>query len=1768
MKSFAVIVSLLCIFCLHAHAVEQSSFNGSFEAMQGTLPANWRIEQGPPSSLTVNAKIAAHGNQSLQLSSWTEAERVVARTIEPLRLEPNARYRFSMRWRILESGLEIGQSFQAWVRFTGRDGRRLKVDPKLARLFSGGMTKPMSHFRSGETTFTVPEHAEQAHIEIRLQKSHPERIFTGTILFDDIQIQRLSEPADYALPKESLAFDFVIEEGEAARGFAPVPFDRDFAQSKDYGWTTPPKRSKVYEYNYPNYPTRLYGQGAERATFACRIAPGRYAVSLFTGRYWRNDILETNHRVSVNGEPVVNENRSLDELMDTEYFRHVQATLVTHDDLERKGLAVFDKYLRWQYRRHDFEIDAVNETLTVQALNGRICGLVITPVALKREHQAAMQELDRALAQEFAVNFAELVPNREDAGSYTPSRADRDRGYLVFRRYWMRGVEHNSRPEPYEVDTTLETYATPGEYEPVTFSIWPLRDLNDVRIEAENLRTRQGHTIDARAIRIWYLQQRHNRVTDKRGTYKYQIRGVFLPDWGPSRDLYKDITQRGWLSLKIPEDAAPGLYQGNIWIKPSGQAATALRLQVRVLPFSLVRPERLHAHRPGGLWIILPYGWAPEPHVSGRAPTEADPRSNQFYQLQALRDLKNHGYGPFFQPWWPNIVDYEAGKIDWHAVGWATGSMDGYLQRIRAVWPQARSLLIGSGANKRLYDRPSPDAPLPEWTSVDDNWLKAIDKKLAEYGFTKGILIYGAEESHGIGQQNADVWGRRMDHIRQGREAGLWPRIHVATTCNTHWGTAVAITHADFPGLGMFHGVSKDAREFAEMAQATGKPFLLYGDKGRITPGFYLVKAGAYGTFREHYANCRGRQNDEWGQKIGQGVPHWTGALYSRAGRMVGSYLSEELREGVDDDAYVHTLKQYLEKSEADQRPAVRRARRLARAALSGILNFIDLDEISGRPFPPEDFDGLRWKAALATSLLCTALKGEPVGLSSGGSSESSLLAEVSVEKENQAQGDSRVVHELETVRVRPLAQPIVLDGKLDEPCWRRAPARNVFFQLGTLKPGEPATKAWVYSRNDVLYLGVRCEEPKPAGLKTRAQEYNVGNIWDDDVVEMFLDSNHDHDSYYHFAITPGSTRAGYCHRTRHRKNSGLNALAVRPEEWRGKAFVGKDFWSAELALPITALKIAPSFGLSVARSAPAHSLCVAWSLPRDWRWLHEPERFLDVYLPEVGAELEKWTPGHMVCGENRASFWLKGTPAGRQLRVKFVPPDGTPRWLAANLNESNNNTHRFDAGYALGKELGACYFNVYDGETSLGNYKIEYQADNFSAYLDRYFVRSGSSSRVPLHGQLAFPPGADLRGLRFEIDVLQNNRPVPGKRGTISQLSGRRFTAMLSLGDLALGVYDIRTRLFSPQDDVLKATYSEFEVLPGGLDAKARLDGIPSVQSPTSGQAFSTVIHSRAQGGIVTDNRHKDSSPSVSADGKALAFVSEQEYPDVWLLELETKRLARLTRSAQTERFPVIAPDGKSVAYLTTQGTTSHLYWLPVSNGTPIDFGAGDDILFSPDGKWLVSRDDQGLFIVNLETRKRRALASVGPGEAGTLRWRKAAEQDWIYYLAAGDLWRIGVRGGRAAGEPEKLFESTVDGNAQVNFNAFDLAPGTPADRETILAILDYSSLAVTSKDKGVLLTRRAGAPPAIKELGEMTEAMWIDETSFVFASDGTLYRQELGGKNEPLAGAGQDNAAGQIALPRDRSWVYFAARRSDRRGGEGKIRAKYTEICRAPLK
>lgn len=82
-----------------------------------------------------------------------------------------------------------------------------------------------------------------------------------------------------------------------------------------------------------------------------------------------------------------------------------------------------------------------------------------------------------------------------------PLPEEDDRGYLVFRRHWMDLVFPNSVPARQEVTQTLKVFASPAEYEPVSFCLRTLRELRNVRVAATELVSEEGKRLPAPEVR-------------------------------------------------------------------------------------------------------------------------------------------------------------------------------------------------------------------------------------------------------------------------------------------------------------------------------------------------------------------------------------------------------------------------------------------------------------------------------------------------------------------------------------------------------------------------------------------------------------------------------------------------------------------------------------------------------------------------------------------------------------------------------------------------------------------------------------------------------------------------------------------------------------------------------------------------------------------------------------------------------------------------------------------------------------------------------------------------------------------------------------------------------------------------------------------------------------------------------------------------------------------------------------------------------------------
>jgi len=141
------------------------------------------------------------------------------------------------------------------------------------------------------------------------------------------------------------------------------------------------------------------------------------------------------------------------------------------------------------------------------------------------------------------------------------------------------------------------------------------------------------------------------------------------------------------------------------------------------------------------------------------------------------------------------------------------------------------------------------------------------------------------------------------------------------------------------------------------------------------------------------------------------------------------------------------------------------------------------------------------------------------------------------------------------------IAEPITIDGEVDEPAWgkaeRRGPLKNLEDQ-----PNEKATFVRIAYGPDALYYAMECPEPDMDRLIEIATKHDEHAIFESDSFEFFIDPNLSRRTYYQFAAcTNGLTAEG-----RHFNYDLFN------EPWECRVFKGRDFWSAEARIPYASI--------------------------------------------------------------------------------------------------------------------------------------------------------------------------------------------------------------------------------------------------------------------------------------------------------------------------------------------------------------------------------------------------------------------------------------------------------------------------------------------------------------------------------------------------------------------------------------------------------------------
>ena len=216
--------------------------------------------------------------------------------------------------------------------------------------------------------------------------------------------------------------------------------------------------------------------------------------------------------------------------------------------------------------------------------------------------------------------------------------------FYVLRPITNEKILPDFPPVPDKVSHQISLVLCPGEYEPASFVVHAINDVSGLEVEAGDLKSKTAaiaaSNIDIRVVKCWYQSSqdtstkvgrfllpelllkddslvrvdhvskenhlklrypdgdRYVAISREDGVPIPGISTIPTPDRFPVRDseallpvsIPTGTNKQFWITLKAPDDAAPGIYRGSIVLRADNRLLGKLSLRVRVLPFGLLPP--------------------------------------------------------------------------------------------------------------------------------------------------------------------------------------------------------------------------------------------------------------------------------------------------------------------------------------------------------------------------------------------------------------------------------------------------------------------------------------------------------------------------------------------------------------------------------------------------------------------------------------------------------------------------------------------------------------------------------------------------------------------------------------------------------------------------------------------------------------------------------------------------------------------------------------------------------------------------------------------------------------------------------------------------------------------------------------------------------------------------------------------------------------------------------------------------------------------------
>jgi hypothetical protein len=349
------------------------------------------------------------------------------------------------------------------------------------------------------------------------------------------------------------------------------------------------------------------------------------------------------------------------------------------------------------------------------------------------------------------------------------------------------------------------------------------------------------------------------------------------------------------------------------------------------------------------------------------------------------------------------------------------------------------------------------------------------------------------------------------------------------------------------------------------------------------------------------------------------------------------------------------------------------------------------------------------------------------------------------------------------SVEALAISGALQVDGRLDEEVWSRARVASGFTQRE--KPTEPATERtefMVVYTPTTLYIGLRCFDSHPEQIVAKEMEHD-GRLFRDDSVIVLLDTFHDHRNAYFMEVNPNGAILDALS-TDEGRDLNTNWDGV----WTAAARITPEGWTAEMAIPFSTLRFAPSadtWGFNVRRLVARKAEQSYW-----------------VQVGRDATLLRMSRAGHLT--------GLHGIEPSLNLRFKPFAVGSRTDFTAAGTTDNKSDVG-LDVKWGITRGLALdLTYNTDFAEAEADDQQVN--LTRFSLFLpekrDFFLENSGIFEFVP-PSQVGGTPPLKLFFSR-RIGIAPNGLPVPIQWGT--RLTGRA-------GDWSIGLLDASTEALGP---------------------------------------------------------------------------------------------------------------------------------------------------------------------------------------------------------------------------------------------------------------------------------------------------------------------------------------------------------------------------------